>query len=231
MLSIIIPTLNEEKYLPLLLDSIKKQDFKDYEMIVADARSKDNTVKIAKSYGCKVVKGGLPPVARNNGAKSTKGDLLLFLDADVIIGKDFLRETVSEFYRRNLGAATCYYRPIKGKRVDKAIAFVANRWIQLNQYTNPNAAGFCIFSKKEIHEKIKGFNENLRLSEDHDYVKRVSKLSRFRVLKSRKINVSMRRFDKEGRLQLIKKYILILLHGWFKGEIKDNKIEYQFGDY
>ena len=51
ILSIIIPTYNEEEYLPLLLESIKQQDFRDYEIIVADANSKDNTVKIAEEYG------------------------------------------------------------------------------------------------------------------------------------------------------------------------------------
>ena len=55
ILSIIIPTYNEEEYLPVLLESIKQQDFSDYEIIVADADSKDNTVKIAEEYGCIVV--------------------------------------------------------------------------------------------------------------------------------------------------------------------------------
>ena len=54
MISIIIPTLNEEKYLPLLLASIKEQSFdaaqdKDYEIIIADAGSKDKTLKIASN--------------------------------------------------------------------------------------------------------------------------------------------------------------------------------------
>ena len=61
-LSIIIPTYNEEKYLPELLKSIKEQNFSSYEIIVADNDSNDNTVKIAESYGCKVVSGGLPAI-------------------------------------------------------------------------------------------------------------------------------------------------------------------------
>ena len=82
MLSIIIPALNEENYLPLLLESIKKQDFKDYEIIVADAGPKDKTVQIAKNYGCKIAPGGLPAKGRNQGAKIAQGDLLLFITAD-----------------------------------------------------------------------------------------------------------------------------------------------------
>jgi len=66
--SIIIPALNEEKTLPVLLDSIKAQDFSDYEVIVADANSKDRTREIAAEYGCRVVDGGLPAVGRNAGA-------------------------------------------------------------------------------------------------------------------------------------------------------------------
>ena len=54
MLSIIIPTLNEEDYLPKLLDSITNQTFKDYEIIIADAGSKDETINIAQSYRCKM---------------------------------------------------------------------------------------------------------------------------------------------------------------------------------
>ena len=69
ILSIIIPTYNEEEYLPVLLESIKEQSFDDYEVIVADANSTDKTREIAKEYGCIVVDGGLPAVGRNNGAR------------------------------------------------------------------------------------------------------------------------------------------------------------------
>ena len=65
-LSIIIPTYNEEEYLPKLLESIKMQDFTDYEVIVADANSKDNTRKIATDYGAKVVDGGFDCVCNKS---------------------------------------------------------------------------------------------------------------------------------------------------------------------
>lgn len=89
MLSIIIPALNEEKFIPLLLESIKKQDFQDYEIIVADAGSKDKTVEISKNYNAAIVMGGLPAKGRNEGAKIARGDLFLFLDADVILPEYF----------------------------------------------------------------------------------------------------------------------------------------------
>ena len=83
-LSIVIITKNEQQYLPRLLHSIKMQEFKDYEIIVSDAQSTDKTRAIAKSFGCKIVEGGLPSVGRNNGAKVANAPLILFLDADVV---------------------------------------------------------------------------------------------------------------------------------------------------
>ena len=74
-LSIIIPTYNEEKGIPILIKSIQAQNYKNYEIIVADAKSKDNTVKVAKKLGARVVRGGLPARGRNNGAKVAKGEI------------------------------------------------------------------------------------------------------------------------------------------------------------
>src|SRR3989344_7129004 len=122
MLSIIIPTLNEEKYLPKLLDSIKNQGFKDYEIIVADHSSKDKTRQIAKKYGCRIVNGGKPPIARNNGAKIAKGNILFFIDADCIIGKDFFKKSLNEIGGKNLDVAGCYVWPL-GKTIIDKIAF------------------------------------------------------------------------------------------------------------
>jgi glycosyltransferase involved in cell wall biosynthesis len=100
MLSIIIPSYNEEKYLPKLLKSIKKQDFKDYEIIVADNNSKDNTRQIALSYGAQIVDGGRPATARNNGVKVAKGDYLLFLDADTILPQHCLSKALNQFNKK-----------------------------------------------------------------------------------------------------------------------------------
>jgi glycosyltransferase involved in cell wall biosynthesis len=57
MLSIIIPTLNEEKNISRILSAIKREKIDDLEVIIADAGSKDKTIEIAKSFGCVVTKG------------------------------------------------------------------------------------------------------------------------------------------------------------------------------
>src|SRR5574344_819167 len=102
MLSIIIPTLNEEKNITRLLKQITNQQIGDmYEILIADAGSKDKTCEIAKNFGARVVPGGLPAVGRNSGAKYAKGDILLFLDADLELSPDLIKKTLAEFKERH----------------------------------------------------------------------------------------------------------------------------------
>ena len=175
MISIIIPAWNEEKYLPKLLDCIKKQAYKDYEIIVADAGSKDRTVSIARKYGCKVVKGGMPAVGRNNGAKAAKGNILLFLDADVQFDNKFLENAIKEFQQRKLDIAGFRLRPIGNNAIDKIFFIIFNLWTISTQFFYPNASGGGILCRKLVHTKANGFDEKIRLSEDMDYVRRCSK--------------------------------------------------------
>lgn|SRR3989338_3877446 len=229
MLSIIIPTLNEEKYLPKLLESIKKQSFKGYEIIVADFNSKDGSREIAKKYHCKIIEGGKIPVARNNGAKQAKGDILFFIDADCIITKQFLQNAVKDINKRNLDVAGCYAGPLNRRVSDNIVFSLYNSWLYMTQFFCPNAAlGF--FCKKNIHQKIKGFNENT-LSEDTDYIERAGKYGKFRILKTEKIYTSMRRFEKEGRLRVFKTFILWWLHRKIKGGIREGAFEYEYGKF
>ena len=112
ILSIVIPTYNEEEYLPILLDSIKKQNFDDYEIIIADANSTDRTREIAEEYGCVIVNGGMPGVGRNNGAKVAKGKYILFLDSDLKLTDDYLRNVIYEFQMERLGIAITQMKPL-----------------------------------------------------------------------------------------------------------------------
>ena len=110
MLSIIIPTKNEEKLLPLLLQSIKNQDIKYHEIIVADGGSTDRTCDIASNCGCEVVLGESPAKARNNGAKAASGDLLLFLDADVVLDGNKSNQPKANYDKED--AHPNFYQPI-----------------------------------------------------------------------------------------------------------------------
>lgn len=227
MISIIIPAFNEERFLPKLLACIKNQDCKDYEVIVADAKSSDKTKAIAREFGCRIVKGGMPAVGRNNGAKAAKGDILLFMDSDVQINKGFLKSSLDEFKKRKLDTAGCYLIPGSNNLFDKVGHLILNGWFFLMQYIWPHMVGQCIFSKKTIHKKLKGFDETIFFAEDNDYVNRSKKIGKFRLLNSARIISSTRRFKYENKFILALKYFLCPFYRLIFGEIRTNIFNYK----
>jgi glycosyltransferase involved in cell wall biosynthesis len=230
--SIIIPALNEEKTLPELLESIKSQDFDDYEVIVADANSTDKTREIAQSYGCRVIDGGLPAVGRNAGAKTANGEFLFFLDADVILPPGFIRNVYVEMQDRYIDLATCEIKPLSDFRLDRVIHRMMNLAVVLNLWLDPKAFGFCIFVTKRLFLRTGGFDETIYVAEDNDFVKRASIYRTLRYLTSAYIMVSIRRFEKEGRFAYMKKGIKLNLYRAFRGEIRsDEVVKYEFGAF
>ena len=240
MLSIIIPTLNEEDYLPLLLESIKKQDFKNYEIIVADAGSKDKTKKIAKNYGCRIAVGGSVARGRNQGAKIAKGDLFLFIDADMFFPSvEFLTELINKFEKRKLKIATFASCPItdcfvssshKSKRIDKDCYRVYNFWVKISQKILPHASGIVLI-KKELHQKVNGFDEEIKIGEDHAYARQAAKFGKFGFISMPPILTSSRRFECDGRLKVYLKYVLAGVYMLLWGPVKSDIFKYKFNHF
>ncbi len=229
-LSIIIPTMNEEKYLPKLLASIKKQTFSEYEVIVADARSNDRTCEIASEQGARLVAGGLPSVGRNAGARAATGEMLLFLDADVVLpDTDFLRRALAEFDRRKLDVATALVTPLSERTIDRILHEFYNVYTFAVQKFSPHMPGFFIFVRRRVHEEIGGFDETLDFAEDHEYARRASKVGKFGFLGAARIQVSTRRLDRDGRLTIALKYILGELYLLTKGRVPPGAMDYTFG--
>src|SRR5574341_590559 len=99
--SIIVPTYNEEQYIENCLKSLVTQDYSksEFEIIVSDSSSNDRTVEIARPIADKVVitkKRGIAH-GRNFGANNSAGEILLFVDADVALDKNFLKNVETEF--------------------------------------------------------------------------------------------------------------------------------------
>ncbi|MGA2417862.1 MAG: glycosyltransferase [Candidatus Staskawiczbacteria bacterium] len=233
MLSIIIPTLNEEKYLPSLLESIKKQNFDDCEIIIADAGSEDKTLEIAKKYNCKIIPGGLPAKGRNEGAKIAKGDMLFFLDADTILPDNFLEKALGEFNARALDFASFCLIPLpKNKFSTFMLNVFYNQPIVLLQSALPHAATGILF-KKDLFEKTGGFDEDVKLAEDHYLARRAQKLfgAKFGIIKSTEIFISDRRFKTDGWISVGIRYLLCELHLIFIGPVKSDIFKYKFDHY
>lgn len=230
MLTIVIPTKNEEQHLPILLESIKHQTLQPDEIIVSDAHSTDRTREIARTYGATVVDGGLPSVGRNKGAALATSDLIFFLDADVDLrDPQFLEKAVGEMLERDLGLVTCDVFPLSDDYIDHFMHKAYNTYVRAWGSLFPHAPGFCMLVRKELHDQLGGFDESIPFCEDMDYAQRFRKIGRFGFLKSTKIPVSIRRLDRDGRMKIAIKFMLAEMHLALLGPIKHEKFKYTFG--
>ncbi len=228
-LSIVIPTKDEEENLPDLFRSLQEQTRQPDEIIVADANSQDRTREIAQGFGARVVDGGLPGPGRNRGAEVATSDYLLFLDADVVLkDRTFLERSLDEIVERDLDFATVDVLPLDGNKVDEVFHNIYNGYCRLVSPVHKHAPGFCMFLRRSFHERLGGFDETVTFCEDHEYAQRAGRNGRFGFL-SMPVPVSIRRFDRDGRLSIAVKYVLAELHHWIIGPIRHNKFNYTFG--
>jgi glycosyltransferase involved in cell wall biosynthesis len=235
MLSIIIPTLNEEKYLPRLLDSILNQNFSDYEIIVSDAGSKDLTQKIAVEKKVRLIindKIKHPSFQRNQGAQIAQGEQILFLDADSVLPPGFLQKAVKEFFDRKLTAASFYIRFNPNRWYYNIYSFISNFICFLKQRGRyPAAMGAAIIVSRSFHQKIKGFDLEIFLSEDCDYCARIAEQGKFRMIKSCTLLYSSRRIQKEGFFTSGWKWFKMGIFTLTNRRIKKKIIKYDFGKF
>ena len=190
-LSIIIPTLNEERSLGGPLASLSSIP---HEIIVVDGGSKDGTVEVARKYASVVLdsKRGRG-IQQHTGACHAEGDVLLFLHADTWLPKDFemmIERTLSE-PETVFGAFHLGHRP--SKAFLNLVALMANlRSLILKMPYGDQG----LFMRRSDYFRVGGFKD-LPLMEDVDLVRRLNKLGKFKLVKG-KIRTSARRYDRNG---------------------------------
>lgn len=203
MLSIVICTLNEEKYLPKLLDSIALQKDVSYEIVIADSGSDDDTEGVANRYR---LEKNLPinfvsnkirniSVQRNIGAKHARFENLLFLDADVVLPPDFLNQAFNNsILKQSIKlAGTKIYATERNLNYRLLYWTYSNVYLPFLRLFKPAMHGCSIFSCKEIHNKIGGFNEGM-IFEDYRYGVDALPYYKARLLKGVYVLTSARRF-------------------------------------
>lgn len=235
MISIIIPTLNEEKYIGKLLRCLQNQTFKNFEVIVIDGNSDDNTRAIAKQFPfVRVVTSRIRNIAyqRDFGVTQANFSRILFLDADGYIKEDFLEKSLEEIKRRKLIVTGCCLYPNSKKIFYRAVFFIFRQWIRIISSIKPALVnGSCLFSTKEMHDKIGGFNQEITFAEDYDYSYRAQKYCRVELLNSARLYTSVRRFETEGKVWLAAKYLFIGIYITLFGNPKPGTFKYKYGHY
>jgi len=216
LFSVIIPTLNEEKYLPLLLTDLTNQQKKNFEVIIVDCKSEDNTKKIVQDFETKLPITFLETdkrnvsFQRNFGAKKSLGKYFVFLDADTRIAKDFtfVLQHGLEIKKYKLVLPSIQWDDTSRK--GKILMSIVKSFIKASQvYGRPLATGGNFAIERNLFEKIGGFNENIFISEDHDIIRRAFEIGvKAKILKNLKATLSLRRSEVEGDMMVIYKHIV-----------------------
>jgi len=237
LFSVVIPTLNEEVYLPKLLSDFAKQRRKNFEVIVVDASSEDKTkertFRFSKYFPLQFYSVDKRNVSfqRNFGAKRASGGFLIFLDADCRVNTMFTRNLHINIFKKK----SLLFLPtlITEERSQKNLVLfrLINSVIELSQsLAKPLSSGGSIFIAKKLFSNLNGFKENLYISEDHNLVQRARKLGvRTKILKDVKVVFSLRRVRKEGQVIVLYKYLLALVYMLVNGEITSKIFMYEMG--
>ena len=216
MISVVIPTYNEERNIVKCLKSLNNQSIprKDYEIIVVDGHSNDKTIQLAKKYADKIIMQKSKGVggARNDGVAIAKGDIIATTDADCVVFENWLEETTDALVRKNNVMVFGKLIAMKNKKV----RYIHRLYIHLlnigMEFTNKLnivnliCAANLVFRKKPFL-KIGGFSNDL-VSDDFEIGLRMKKQGKVRFCKKMKVIYNLRRFEKCGLFNVIGALIL-----------------------
>ena len=231
--SIVIPTLNEERNIGPLLSDIERQTRRAYEVIVVDGKSTDKTTSVVEDFPGVRLLDGFPPVSeqRNLGGREARGDVLIFLDADIRLEETFFEDFLRKFERRDLGVACSFYMPPRDSPLPtKSIYALCNAFFTLLANLLPAGSGQCLAIRSEVFRANGGFDATLKVAEDMELIRRLARLYRFGVIPY-SIRVSDRRFEEQGVLRMTALLVvmsIIFTIGYFKWA---NLISYEFGNH
>jgi len=201
-ISIIMATLNEEKYLPRTLESLKKQKTnKKYEIVLGDGKSTDKTIKIAKKYGCKIatVEPGIIAVGRQAAAEAATGKILVTANADTVYSPTWLEEMTKPI-KGNVVGSFGKLLPLDGNKTEELFAKTILHHLTTVTYKikMPYAGAESMAMSKKAFDKVGGFDITLITAEDTELMKRLSKVGKVVYCPKAICYTSMRRVRKWG---------------------------------
>ncbi len=235
LFSLIVPTLNEGEFVPPLLKAIKEQTCNDFEVIVVDAKSTDNTLDIIKRAEIKqelkiiTTQAKNVSISRNLGAKKATGQYLVFIDADNSLPSNFL-ETAKRYVEQGYHVAIPKLTPSNNKAFDKLLYKADNVLIHSSLSTpRPFSTGSTMVVSRGYFEKVNGFDPDVYIAEDHDIIRRLKKVgAKIKFMNDTFVIFSTRRFDQQG-LPIYLKYIYCSLLLIFFSKIKKRIYTYEMG--
>lgn len=204
--SIVIPTLNEAKYLPKLLGDLARQSYQDFEVIHVDGKSEDATVQKAAVFAkkltlrTKVVSVRNVSHQRNTGAKLAKGKWVLFFDADNRLPSYFLDGLRYQIAKQpDTDIFTTWIRVDGRGQFFRTIEQTVNFTIELYDQVDRSFAPGAMICIKRKHCRLNEFDQKKKILEDYYFVKSaVSRGLNFSIFREPRYILSLRRYRKEA---------------------------------
>lgn len=195
--------------LPFLMQQLTDKIFRERfntEIIVSDSGSSDSTLEIALSYADKIVNNITAKniaTCRNAGANVATGEVLIFLNSDILIQNplQFFEFISNNFVASDYVGMTCNVRIFPEEEIikDRVFHFAFNNYFRfLNKYFTGMGRGECQIIRKNVFEKLCGYNENLMAGEDFDFFRRAKKEGKILFTNFLCVYESPRRYRKYG---------------------------------
>lgn len=232
MISVIVPTYNEEAGITACLRSLCSQtlDRDEYEIIVVDGNSSDRTRELAGEYADEVFIQTSKKVggARNDGIMKAKGDIVATTDADCMIPPDWLEVIEKDFEKKNIVQIYGTVYPIEDGIKNKMSLFAANTFSCIGYYTGIfyYTLGCNTAFDKEAFIKA-GMYRCIDAGDDVEIALRMKKLGKVKFDSSMKVGFSMRRYQQFGTLKSLYEWFYIVARGGETSRFSYSKRNYK----
>lgn len=179
--SVIIPVYNASEHIKTCLSSILKQTAKDFEVILVDDHSTDDTIQKVEKYPFKIIENegerGGPARARNYGAKNASGNILVFVDADIVLKPDSIEKITSLISEPGVDVISGIYTedtPQSNFFSQLQNLILRYRFLKQAGFITFTNSAFCAI-KRDAFEAVGGYNEKMPYYEDIEIGHRLAK--------------------------------------------------------
>ena len=199
LFSIIIPTLNEEKYLGNLLSFLREQTiYVHTEIIIVDGGGSDHTISIAQQYNVTVLKTDVAcrAIQMNFGAKYAIGKILYFVHADVIPPSGFTQDIIKVFTNGKK------FGMFRQKFEGGPVLLKVNSFFTRFNWLWCRGGDQTMFVRKDHFNALNGFDETFVIMEEYEFIRRSMEIEKLHVFK-KYTTVSTRKYNTNSYLKVL----------------------------